>query len=388
MASVRKRGDTWSFRLSLNDPRTGKRVQPERGGFKTKRAAEQAAKILEAEILGGTFVREEEILFKDFALRWLEIYKADGKKKASSVEVRQVDINRISKRFAFAKIRSITGMQYQDMLNDLRDQGYKKNTLISTNATASLVFAKAVELEVIKKDPTLRAVIPDKEKTVEEIESEGRIPRYLEKEELKKFLSFARHNRDFHEFARYHVLAYTGMRIGEMCALKWSDIDFEGQTISITKTLSTKHGGVGRYQIQTPKTKSSRRVVEIDSATIDVLKEWKSRQNEYKMKKRREYDDQNFVFVNMFHYPGMPATPRTLQFRMRTALELCELPKLTPHSFRHTHVSLMAEIKVELETIQERLGHKSDAITREIYLHITKRSKREAADRFASFMES
>lgn len=388
MASVRKRGDTWSFRLSLNDPRTGKRVQPERGGFKTKRAAEQAAKMLEAEILGGTFIREEDITFKDFALRWLDMYRADGKKKESTIEIRQVDVNRICKQFGFVKLKAITGLKYQNMLNNLRDSGYKKNTITSTHSTARLIFSKAMELEVIKKNPTTYSVIPVKQETVEEIESSTLIPRYLEKDELQIFLAHSREQRDFHEFARYHVLAYTGMRIGELCALKWTDIDFSALTLSITKTISTKGGAVTSFRIQTPKTKSSRRTIEIDDETVVVLKEWKAMQNEYIMKNRKSYDDQNFVFMNMNKYPGKPATPKSLQKRMKVALKHCGLPALTPHSLRHTHVSLMAEIKIELPTIQERLGHKSDTITRNIYLHVTKRSKREAADKFSAFMKT
>ncbi|MNC08737.1 Tyrosine recombinase XerD [compost metagenome] len=101
----------------------------------------------------------------------------------------------------------------------------------------------------------------------------------------------------------------------------------------------------------------------------------------------KTFEDQNFLFVNRIKTPGDPLPKRDTQIRMKRNLISCNLPDhFTPHSFRHTHVSLLAEIGVELETIQERMGHKNDSMTRLIYLHITKSLKREASDKFASAM--
>lgn len=94
-------------------------------------------------------------------------------------------------------------------------------------------------------------------KTVEELEREKELPKYLEKEELAHFLSIIPdHQMDIRDYPIFLTLAYTGMRAGELCALKWSDIDFEEQTISITKTYYNPRNAIKEYELLTPKTKN------------------------------------------------------------------------------------------------------------------------------------
>ncbi|MFD1887500.1 site-specific integrase [Paenibacillus wenxiniae] len=388
MASFRKRGDTWSYRLSLINPKTGKRMQPEKSGFKSERAAQRAATKLEAEILNQTYVHEKDISFISFAQQWLEMFAADGTKAYGTLDVRQGGVNRLSKHFTHKKIKDITKANYQNVLIEL-SKTLAHETLISTHATAKLLFRKAIELEVIKKNPTEYAVVPVKRKTVSDLESVEELPKYLEKEELKQLLRYAFENCHYQEFAQYHLLAYTGMRIGEMCVIKWSDIDFEAKKISITKTLYNNKNNVKKFKLVPPKTASSKREIAIDNQTMAVLKKQRAEQLEYKMEKRDSFTDHNFVFTNRHRYPGYPEMQKQLEARMKLLLPKCGLPShMTPHTLRHTHVSILAEAGVSLETIQERLGHKDDGITRRVYQHITKTMKNEAAMIFESIMNS
>lgn len=182
-------GAKWYFAIDIGiDPKTGKRKQLRRGGFDTKKDAELAAAEAIKEIADGTFVKESDITFKDFSRQWLEMYEASGKVKISSVRVRRHELKRLMDYFANLRIRDITLKRYQNALLDLKRRGYSKNTIEGAHRTGRMIFKKAVELGIIKKDPTEFAVVPREQKTVEELESRKEIPKYLERDQLLRFL--------------------------------------------------------------------------------------------------------------------------------------------------------------------------------------------------------
>lgn len=381
-------GAKWSFRLDAGiNPKTGKRKQIERGGFKTKAEAEAAAAKLYAELTDGTYVEESDITFEEFAKEWLSEYKTTV--KTSTIRVRKHEIARLMDYFAKLKMRSITRKKYQDALNDLKKRGYADNTIEGAHGTGRMIFKKAVEWGMIKVDPTEYAYVPKSQKTVEELEQEKEVPNYLEKEELALFLRTAKDKGLEQDYPIFLTLAYTGMRVGELCALKWSDIDFAEQTISITKTYYNPNNNTKKYKLLPPKTKESKRTIDVDPAVLDELEKHRATQNKVRMRKRDTYHDKDFVFADIKRYPGYPVYIKKIENRMARLLKLAGLDEsLTPHSLRHTHTSLLAEARVNLETIMERLGHKDDETTRHVYLHVTKSQKKEASQKFAELMRS
>jgi integrase len=108
------------------------------------------------------------------------------------------------------------------------------------------------------------------------------------------------------------------------------------------------------------------------------------------MKHRDIYHDEDFVFANIDEeLPGYPLYIKKIENRMRRLLKMAELnPELTPHSLRHTHTSLLAEAGVSLPQIMERLGHKNEDTTKNVYLHVTKEMKKEASQKFKELMEN
>ncbi|WP_256701541.1 tyrosine-type recombinase/integrase [Paenibacillus sp. P3E] len=388
--------------LDLGKKPDGSRNQKKKGGFDTKDDAEAAAAIILSEFAQGTFVQESNILFKDFTEKWLEHYKIVKKIKPPTLRNRNYEIKKLNKYFAHCKMKSITGTMYQDALNDLfiRGKSTKKgneiiysglgqNTIDGIHVAANMIFAWAVEKKIIKEDPTEYAHVPRKKQTVEELEKKEEVFNYLEKEELSLFLETARTKGLERDYVIFMMLAYTGMRVGELCALKWKDINFTDKRISITKTLYNPSNNVVRYELLTPKTSSSNRIIEIDDDLIKVLEEHRSLQNEIKMKYRNVYKDNDFVIAKMISNHGAPENLNFIQHRTARILKLANLnPSITPHKFRHTHVSLLAELDISLEEIMERLGHQNDGVTKQVYLHVTKARKKEAPRRFSEMMRS
>lgn len=386
MARFYKRGKTWTYCMYIGFDVNGKRKRKTQGGFTTKKEAQTAAAAIENEVANGTYVEEKDISFRNFAELWLKGYSAEVKKSCS--RVREIQLKVLYKYFDAVKIKDITKIQYQECLLDLLKKEYAESTISGVHGTAKMIFKKAVELDVIKNDPTQFARPPRKVQTVEDVEAETEVPRYMEKEELATFLRFAHDAGIESDYAVFLTLAYTGIRAGELCALKWQDIDFENSTIKITRTYYNPDNKIFDYELLPPKTKASKRIIPVSQKVIAELKVHQARQNKENMSKRDVWHDEDFVFT-LKDYPGYPLYTKHIRVRMARLIRLSGLnEELTPHSLRHTHTSLMAEADVGLEEIMQRLGHINDKTTRTVYLHVTKDMKKEAAHKFDKLMDN
>lgn len=384
-----KKDSTWRFILDIGvDPKTGKRKQKHRGGFKTKKEAEVAAAKLLLDCEDG-YKEESKITFEDFAMEWLAIYAATNDVKISTTNQRRYRIDNLSTVLGKIKLKDITPRGYQEALLALKEAGYAANTLSSINATAKMIFSKAVELKLIKESPALYAKLPTTKKTVDDLASENDVPKYFEKEQLAFFLSTAKNKGLDHDYTLFLLLAYTGMRVGEVCALKWKDLDEDNLQLKIYKTYYNPTGQPTDFLLLPPKTQSSRRNIAINEMLHSELEKLRKQQNIVNLKNRDIYLDQDFIFTLYEKNIGFPTYPSLVRTRMNRLLKLAKITEpFSPHTLRHTHTSLLAEAGVGLEEIMERLGHKDDKTTRNIYLHITKKMKTEAIDKFAQLMGS
>lgn len=382
-------GSTWTFVLDMgSDPKTGKRKQKSKGGFKTKREAEAVAASFIHELNQGAYTEESNTLFKNFSKEWLTIYSETNNVKPGTIRIRQHEIDKWMPYLANLKLKDISKKRYQDALNDLKERGYADNTLDGVHSTGRMIFKKAIEMGNIKKDPTEFAYLKKSKKTIEELE-EKEVPKYLEKEELALFLKTTASEGLDMDYLIFLTLSYTGMRVGELVALKWKDINFDEHTISITKTYYNPNSNTLRYELVPPKTKRSKRTINVDIDVIEALKRHRESQEKMSQSFGDSYYGKGFVFTKKDHHPGYPIFIQTVRNRMRRLLKLSNLnEELSPHSLRHTHTSLLAEAGVGLEEIMNRLGHSNDGTTRNVYLHVTKEMKKEASQKFGQLMRS
>lgn len=384
-------GASWAYIMDIGKhPKTGKRRQKKKSGFRTKKEAELAAANLSKELNQRGYVEDSKVTFEQFAYEWLSIYEGQGNVKESTIRVRKHEIKRLLDYFAKIQLSTITRVQYQNALNDLKKRGYAQNTLKGAHRTGRMIFKKAVELDIIKRDITEFTYVPKEQKTVKDLEENRALPRYLEKEQLKHFLNIAKKyglNQDYYIFL---LLSYTGLRVGELCALKWKDIDMDEQTINVSKTYYNPSNNRKEYILLPPKTAAAVRSIDVDTTVINELKKHKIKQKETFMKYREKYHNQDFVFaIEESDLPGYPYYIKKIGDRMKRLLKIADLNSdLTPHSLRHTHTSLLAEANVSLPQIMERLGHKDEVTTNNVYLHVTKERKKEASQKFQKLMEN
>ncbi|WP_130806480.1 tyrosine-type recombinase/integrase [Senegalia massiliensis] len=176
----------------------------------------------------------------------------------------------------------------------------------------------------------------------------------------------------------------TGLRLGELLALKWDDIDFTNNTLTINKSIKRvtfvdKEGKRNNRIIeQTPKTESSNRTVPIPDNIINKLKKYKVKQLETKLKNKEFYEEKNYIFCDKY---GHPLDPKNIPRNFKSVLKKAGIREIKYHSLRHTYATRLFEADVPIKTVQSLLGHSDITTTMNIYTHVTKEKKSEAADK-------
>lgn len=148
---------------------------------------------------------------------------------------------------------------------------------------------------------------------------------------------------------------FTGVRIGEVCALTWSDVDSKENTLHISKTVQRIHDAESsstRLIIDSPKSNSSKRIIPIPVFLAEILKENKRESDVYIISENRNLTE-----------------PRTLQRRFKSILKNCNLPDIHYHSLRHMFATNCIKLGFDVKTLSEILGHSSVEITLKRYVH-------------------
>ena len=170
---------------------------------------------------------------------------------------------------------------------------------------------------------------------------------------------------NFPTFSNVGILLsmFTGIRIGELCALKWSDIDLEKSILTIRKTMQRIKDLDGKTAtkilIDSPKSKSSARTIPLPNFLTDILKNIRTESEDYILTGKKLFTE-----------------PRTMQYRFAAILKKLNLPKVNFHALRHTFATNCVSLGFDVKTLSEILGHSSVEITLNRYVHSSMERKR------------
>ena len=179
------------------------------------------------------------------------------------------------------------------------------------------------------------------------------------------------------DHALYPIVALalaTGMRRGELLALRWDDLNLDEATVSVERSLEETKAGL---RFKTPKTKHGRRVISLPLSSVDILRAHRRRQLELRIALGQgRQEPAALVFSNL---EGAPLSPDNLSREWRRVAAARELPRVKFHALRHTHASALIASGLDVLTISRRLGHASPVVTLAIYGHLFRDTDREAA---------
>lgn len=374
MASFRKFGDKWEYRIRYKDPFTQTFKEKSQRGFRTKKEAQLAAQEMEQKLLEGN--EQSPTSLKSYLQQWLSEYKKDVVRKNTYI-VHQRSINKnILPYFKDILLADLKPIMYQKFLNHLVEQGYSKRTIEMVHGTMRNALEKAVQLGMIEKNPVIGAVIKGEEKKQE--------LKYMDSSHIAHFLQVA-YQYDYIYWLFFKVLIETGMRKGEAAALQWPDIDLKEGLIHITKSLDFNAANTDELFGDT-KTYNSKRTITISQGLSNDLIYHKKWQNQNKLGLNAIYHhDLNLVLCRT---DGNFLPSSTLFNAFSRILKRAELPPIPIHSLRHTHAVLLLEAGADMKYIQERLGHGSIQITSDIYAHVSKKIEKDTMVKYEEYMKN
>lgn len=368
-------GKSWSYVLRVPDPVTGKTKPQWVGGFDTEKSAKLARD--KARVLLGTdnYVVPVKLSLGDYLITWInEVYPSQL--KPTSLH----DYKRIINAYLVPGLGSIKLQElrpshiqafYSDLLTTPNRAGkpLSPSTVGKTGAVLRKALNYAVNTDgILFSNPAIKVPTP---------KGKGSTPTPYSLAELMTFLETAKSHRLFFYF---RLSAFTGARLGELLALRWTD--FDGTSIMINKSRSSAGNEVVEQNSTKGGTNGQRRV-SLDPETIELFKAHKKRQLEEatKLIKFGAWHNTGYVFVRE---DGLPLDPKTPGHLFAKLYKRAGLRHNRPHDLRHLHATELLRLGEPLHVVAQRLGHRDAMVTATIYAHVTDQQAETASGRFAN----
>lgn len=330
----------------------GKRHRPRSGPFRTRREAETALGQMMADIDQGSFVTPDRTPIADYLARWLAARRHELRPTTAA------NYAGVVRRYVVPAIGSVAMKDLKPshiarLYADMRDRGLSARTVRTVHIVLHRALADAV------RDGTL----------VRNVADAVRLPRVeapemktWDAEQLNQFLTAT---RDHAMHAGFFTAAMTGLRRGELLGVRWADVDLDDATLAVRRTIVVVDGVMVEGE---PKTNRSRRVIDLDPVTIDVLRWWKVQQAERLLASGKRTDR---VF---------PWRPEDVSAEFRKAARRAGVPVVRFHDLRHTSATLMLSAGLPVHVVSARLGHTSAVVTWGTYAHVLPGADAAAAE--------
>lgn len=357
----------------------GERSDHIKRGFRTRSEAkdyESRMSYLKASGKLEDFIKPSNQTYTEIFQKWYQAYHATVEPTTSS---RTLDMFRLHILPAMGErsISSITPLECQDFITE-KARTFKNIKQIKSYT--SKVFDFAVKMKLLRQNPMAEIIMPKRQ--------HKRTENYWSVQELQQFLSIVRQEEPYKHFVLFRLLAYSGLRKGELYALKWADMDFERETVSVSKAL----GRINGQAIEKgTKNHFSIRKIKLDSETISILRSWK----EQTQKEKAQLTvaplsiEQDYLFT--YCTQGGTIEPLHADYLNNVLSRIIRkhgLRKISPHGFRHTHATLMIEIGVDPVNTAKRLGHSSSQMTLDTYSHATAVGEDRSIRQFADYLDT
>lgn len=404
----------YAFEIASVD---GKRKRKTKSGFKTKREARDAGKLAQQAYENiGQPIEPSEMSVADFMDQWIE---NDCRLSCKDVTVKGYEKKirlYIKPSIGEYKLKSINREMLQSFITKMFNEGFSRNTISSIRGIITKAFDYAVDNHYIVTSPAIKLTTPKNLQPKQTTRQKLHV--YIPGDKIKEI--FERFPEGTAAYIPLMLAYHCGLRLGEIYAVTWEDIDFENKTLAVNRQVQwfqeertkeeikanngTKEANGGYWYFSEPKYKSYR-VIDLDKELLNILKKEKQKQDRAKLYYEEHYikyycDDKlnftgknpNYIVspINKIHTDnteneinficrrddGSYVSPRTMQHVSSVIHKQLNFPEYDTHSLRHTHATMLMENGVDMVYIQHRLGHKDISVTMNIYTnHITDKIK-------------
>jgi integrase len=315
----------------------------------------------------GVMATDGRLTVKVFADDWLEGVRNNLRPKTAESYEWAVE-KHILPRIGRLKLGNVGPQHLEAMYRDMKSGGKAPQTIRNVHRVAGTIFAKALRMGFITRNPVPLAdtpKVPRKEKAV------------FDREDLQSFLKTA---SDHRLGALFTLAATCGARSGELLGLRWTDVDFTKNEIHIRVSLHLTSRG---FDLAEPKTKGSQRKLALSRVAIQALKRHRVRQNEAALRLGTAWTNNwDLVFTNEV---GNPLDRKNVLRRdLRPLLAEAGLPPVTFHDLRHIAASWALDQGVPLTVVSRALGHTDLTTTARVYMHQIKGAEEKVAAAFDS----
>jgi integrase len=359
--SISRRPDgRWMAQVTLGrDPTTG---TLKRATFYGKTRQEAAGKLTQAlqDAAQGTFVPPHRLTLGAWLATWLWEYKRPKLKAITFDSYAMLLRKHIKPALGHLPLRDVRPEQLQRFYNTLGAQGYSARTIRYCHTLLHGALQQAQKNSLI----------------VRNVATLVELPRAVKKE--MQTLSLAQvagtllpHVAGHPLEAAFVLVFTTGLRRGEVLALRWSDVDLERGVLHVRRTLVRARGSMGERSkliVSAPKTAQAQRTIPLPAQCVTALRRHRAHQAADKLRLGVAYADQGLVVCQA---NGRPLDPRNFNRQFSRMLAQAGLPHIRLHDSRHTYATLLLEQRVPHKTVQVLLGHASAKTTLDIYSHVS-----------------
>ena len=366
--SVCRRPDgRWQGSITIGRDDRGRLIRKYFYGKTRKETSEKLNRAIE-ELRDNRFInKSDNPTVEQWCHEWLWSYKRNSVKQKTFDQYETILRTHIIPDIGDIRLADLKTMYIQSIINKMYDSGLSHRTIEVMKIVIHAALKQAQRNKLVSENVCENVVLPRKQ---------PKHIRVLNEDEQTKLIAALKDNY----IGRGLLFAlYTGMRRGEVLALKWSDYDKNEKTISITKALSrvrtyNKNGNKTMLTVTTPKTDTSIRTVPLIDKAVELLAEHKRKQKRYMELVGDYYTDNDLIFSSS---RGDYLDPGNFNRKLNKTVKKIGIAQISPHVLRHSFATRGLEAEVSLKAMQELLGHSSITVTGDIYTHILKEQKRK-----------
>ena len=371
--TIRKRNDgRWEARIIIGHKSDGTPMYKSAFAKTQKSALKELHQLIE--LYRDVDLTEEcRMTLGEWMDKWLDEYMIFTVRETTLERYRSLANNQVKRFIGDKPLSSLTTTDLQKLYNKIKKQGRIKPNRDGSHVLSDSVVRgvhmmlhealdTAVRERLIAKNPTNGTTIPKMNYAEKQVLGDEQLDRFLE--EIKKEEYWC----DF-----FYVEVMTGLRRGEICGLKWSDIDFNTNKLRVQRSVSKKKGG--GIVIGETKTNTGTRNITMPPSVTEILL------------KRKQTAITEWVFP-AFLNPEQPIHPEAAYRKLKVILKHAELPLIRFHDLRHTFATHAMKGGVDAKTLSGILGHTNASFTLDTYTHVTSDMQRNASAVVGTMMKN